>query len=275
MKTLILILCAAVLTACGAASNATPTLPAPTDLLQKAADDIQTVKAVRFKLQLTGAPAYVDFNNTIAFVSADGAYVEPDKVQAKVVARLLGVPGEVEVVAIGDAQYMKNAILTAGRWLEQQFSPGFNAEKFIKSDQGIESAIRAFFDVKMVGRTSLFGVDVYHITGKAKAADIDSLTVGLIRGADVVADIYVNVSTGRVEQVRMVQPDTKTETLEATTWTLEIFDYNATGIEIAKPEVVMTQATAAFDPLRTVVPSAPGGATPDAATATAEATPAR
>jgi hypothetical protein len=241
--------------ACGSAPQATPTLPAPTDLLRKAADDIQSVTSLRFKLQLTGAPAYVDFNNTIAFVSADGAYVEPDRVQAKVVARLLGVPGEVDVVAIGDAQYMRNAILTAGRWLEQQFSPGFNAETLIKSEAGIESAIRAFFEVQMVGRTSLFGVEVYHITGKARAADIDALTVGLIRGADVVADIYLNVTTGRVEQVRMVQPETKTETLEATTWTLEIFDYNATNITIDKPEVVTIAATAAFEPLRTIMPA--------------------
>ena len=66
--------------------------------------------------------------------------VAPDRLTE--LAVLLGVPGEVEIVAIGDTQYMKNAILTAGNWLEQQFSPGFNAETLIRSDNGIESAIR-------------------------------------------------------------------------------------------------------------------------------------
>ncbi|MBX3081120.1 MAG: LppX_LprAFG lipoprotein [Anaerolineae bacterium] len=248
------LLLALLMTACGGGS--TPeALPDPTSLLQKAADDIKNIKTLRFKLQVTGAPAFVDYQNTIAIVSADGAYVEPDRIQAKVVARLLGVPGEVEIVAIGDVQYMKNAILTAGNWLEQQFSPGFNAETLIRSENGIESAIRKFYNLKMIGRESLYSVDVYHLTGEAKAADISALTVDLIRDADVVADIYVNVSTGRVEQVKMVQPTTKTDTQDPTTWVLEIFDYNATDINIEKPAVANVVATPAFEPLRTLVPS--------------------
>jgi lipoprotein LprG len=255
LKHLALILIAALLlTACGGGSNTPEALPDPTALLQKAADDIQNIRALRFKLQVTGAPAFVDFQNTIAIVSADGAYAEPDRIQAKVVARLIGVPGEVEIVAIGDTQYMKNAILTAGNWLEQQFSPGFNAETLIRSENGIESAIRKFYNLKMIGREQLFSVDVYHLTGEAKAADISALTVDLIRDADVVADIYINVETGRVEQVKMVQPATKTDTQDATTWTLEIFDYNATDIVIEKPTVANVVATPAFEPLNTIVP---------------------
>src|SRR5204863_9525268 len=154
--------------------------------------------------QLTGAPSYVDPpltpggpGNTIAFVSADGAYVAPDRVQAKVVARIFGLAGEVEVIAIGDDQWMRNKILTADKWVKQTFSPGFNAQKLVSSDQGIEAALKALKDVQMVGRETVDGVPMYHIKGSASGVDIGALTVGLIRGNQVQADIYIVVDTGR------------------------------------------------------------------------------
>lgn len=224
-----------VLAACGGAPTDQP-LPDAAQTLQTAAEQIQTATTLRFKLQLTGAPAYVDYNNTIAFLTANGAYVEPDRVQAKVTAKLIGIPGEVDIVAIGDEQYMKSAVLTANRWLVQQFSPGFNAQKLIKSDTGIEAAIRSIRNVKMVGREKLFGTDVYHLTGEATATDIASLTVDLIRGTGtVVVDAYINTGTGRVDQVILTQPETKTDELDATKWTLELFDYNARDVTIDKP----------------------------------------
>ncbi len=226
--------------------SATPTpAPDPNALLIKAASDFKALKAVRFKLQLAGAPAYVDDHNTIAFVSAVGSYTEPDRVQAKVVARLLGVPGEVEIVAIGDSQWYRNAVLTGNRWLNQVFSPGFNAAKLIRSDQGIENALKTLKGVELIGAEDLFGVQTWHIRGRATAADIAALTVGLIRGKDVVADLFINIQTGRVERVVLVQPETKTDQEPLpTTWTVEIYDYNAPDVKIDAPPAATAQATA-------------------------------
>jgi hypothetical protein len=233
-----------------AGTAATPTevpLPDPQTLLNKAAAEVRNARSVRIKLQLTGAPSYVDPpqtpggpGNTIAFVSADGAYQAPDRVQAKVVAKILGLAGEVDVIAIGDDQWMRNKILTADRWIRQIFSPGFNAARLVSSDQGIEAALKALKEVKMVGKENVDGVQMYHITGKASGVDIAALTVGLIRGSDVLADIYIVVDTGRVDRVTLVQPDTVTEKEpKPTTWQLEIFDYNA-DVQIVSPEAAAT-----------------------------------
>jgi hypothetical protein len=234
---------------------ATPTsepLPDPQALLNKAALEVRNTKSVKIKLQLSGAPSYVDPpltpggpGNTIAFVSADGAFVAPDRVKAKIVARIFGLAGEVEVIAIGDDQWMRNKILTADLWVKRIFSPGFNAAKLVSSDQGIEAALKALKDIKLVGKENVDGTPMYHITGKANGVDIAALTVGLIRGSDVVADIFIVVDTGRVDRVTLVQPDTITDKEpKPTTWALEIFDYNSNE-EIISPDAMATGAATA------------------------------
>jgi hypothetical protein len=259
------------ITSCTNPAKPTEVPPDPTALLNKAAQEVRNSKSVRIKLQLSGAPSFVDPplkpgdpGNNIAFVSADGSYVAPDRVQAKVVAKIFGIAGEVEVIAIGDDQWMRNKILTADRWVAQIFSPGFNAAKLISSSEGIEAALKALKNIKLVGVESIDGVPMYHITGSAAGMDIAALTVGLIRGSDVVADIYIVVDTGRVDRVKLVQPDTVTEKEpKPTTWELEIFDYNAADIKIDAPNIpaAATQQADQATSAATAPPSATAEAT--------------
>jgi hypothetical protein len=231
---LILVLVAA----CGGSAATETPLPDPRAMLDAAAKAIQQVKTVRFKLQLTGAPAFIDTNQIISFVSADGSYIAPDRVGAKVSAAVMGVPGQIDIVAVGDDQYYKHIVLTGNRWLKKQFSPGFNADKLIRSDQGIRRAIEALKGIKMVGREDLFGTPVYHISGQSSIADISAVTVGLIRGtADAQVDVYLDVNGTNVERMVLVQPETvSAEHPDPTTWTMELFNYNDPSITIDIPQ---------------------------------------
>lgn len=226
-----------VLAGCGAPSAITPTPPNARALIDKAAAEVQNVSALRFKLQLTGAPAFIDNANLISFVAADGSYIAPDKVNGKVSAAVAGVPGQIDIVAVGNDQFMKHILLTGNRWLKQQFSPGFNADTLIRGEQGIKFALDRMQNVEVVGTKDLFGTQMWHITGTAPVADISAVTVGLIRGTGTAkADIYINVQTGRVEQIVLVQPETITpQTPDPTTWTLELFDYGDSRIVIDVP----------------------------------------
>jgi hypothetical protein len=226
--------------ACGSgAPEATPTPVDPRALLERAAREIQAVDSLRFKLQLTGAPAFIDTANIISFVAADGSYAAPDRVQARVSAAVLGVPGQIDVVAAGDDQYYRHILLTGNRWIAEPFSPGFNADRLIRADDGIRRALESLRDVVLVGREDLFGTPVYHISGQASVIDISAVTVGLIRGTgDALASIYIHAETGRVERMVLIQPETASEQHpEPTTWTMELFDYNDPGIVIEVPAV--------------------------------------
>lgn len=230
-------------TACGGGASAP--LPDARETLTKAAREIRTSKALKIKLQLTGAPSFVNPpDNTISFISADGAYASPDRIGARIVAKILGVAGEVDVIAIGDIQWFSNKILTGGKFIKQVFSPGFNAAKLISSDSGIESALQAIRELKMVGAETLDGVKVYHLSGVADGKDMEALTIGLIRGKVVNADIYINQNNSHVERVTLLQPDTVTDKEpKPTIWNLEVFDYNDPAIVVnAPPEPSATSA---------------------------------
>src|SRR5260221_3509055 len=245
------VLLMAALAACSAAPAQ---LPDAETLLTKAGNEVEQASSIRIKLQLTGAPSFVDPpttpggpGNQISFVSADGVYVAPDRISATVVAKILGVPGQVQVVAIGNDQWMKAGLLTAGKWVKEIFSPGFNAGDLVSSGGGIQAALHALKEVKLVGHESVDGVDMYHITATAAGTDVAALTVGLIRGNVVNLDIYIPVATGRVDRVIMLQPDTVTDKEpQPTTWTLELFNYNAPAqVPIPGASSATTEATAA------------------------------
>jgi hypothetical protein len=251
-----IILVCLMLAACSGAPAATPTPPPdPRALLSAAAAGIQAVSALRFKLQLTGAPAFIDDANLISFNSADGVYVAPDKVSARVSAAVGGVAGQIDIVAVGNEQYMKHILLTANRWLNMQFSPGFNADQLIRGELGIKYALNALTDLTYNGVVDLFGTRVHHISGKASVADISAVTVNLIRGTGIAnAEIYINAANGRVERIVLVQPETaNAQQPEPTTWTMELFDYDDRSISVEVPQA---------ERLPTVTPSVLGA--PDA-----------
>jgi hypothetical protein len=228
--------------ACTGTATEAP-LPDAQSLLKKSAAEVKSAKSIKIKLELSGAPSFVDPDNRVSFVSANGAYVAPDRVSATVTAKILSIPGQVDVIAIGDDQWMRNQLLTAGRWAKAVFSPGFNAAKLVNSDEGIEKALNSLKEVKVIGREDVFGTKMYHLTATADGADISALTVGLIRGKVVNVDIYIAIDTGRVDHVIMVQPDTVTEKEpKPTTWTLELFDYDGNA-KIEAPVIPTEQAT--------------------------------
>jgi len=243
-----------------AACNPTPATPAPLpdarDVLSKAAAQVRTSKSLRIKLQLSGAPVYVDTLRAVSFISADGAYLAPDRVRATVVAKILGVAGEVEIVTVGNDQWFKNSILTGGKFTKAVFAPGFNAQTLVTSDTGIEAGLESIRDLKMVGAEKLFNADVYHLYGVASGKDIEALTVGLIRGTLVNCDIYIDQKDSRVVRVVLLQPDTVTEKEpKPTTWLLELYDYDV-SIQIEPPVVAAATAngTANAAPPATIAP---------------------
>ncbi|MBN2469216.1 MAG: LppX_LprAFG lipoprotein [Anaerolineae bacterium] len=205
--------------------------PPPTDplaLIETAAEHIQAAETFAVSIERGGAPVYIDGNGVINFLRATGYYVAPDSVQARVRVLVSGIAGDIDVIAIGDDQFYRHAILTGGAWLNAEFSPGFNAEALVRSESGLARAMRAIKALTLEGTTSLDGIRMWHLTGTAVGSEVAALTIGLIPAQeDVEVSLYIRADTGQAERMVLVQPDTVSDTEpEPSTWTVEIYDYN-------------------------------------------------
>ena len=258
--------------------GATPTTPSPTPficpppadsmadphaLLNCAIQLIQQAKDIKIKLQVSGAPAMGTSGSgmgsiPLQFLSANGEYVAPDSVHATVKAKLAGLAGQVEVIAIGDDQWYRNAILTGNKYIKATFSAGFKPANLVSSDQGIQSALGSVTSLTMVGKENIFGQDVYHLTGIADGAKVTSLTVGLITSkASVNVDIYVDVNTLQADEVVIVQPETVSATQpDPTKWDLELFDYNV-DVQVTPPPDAIIPPTATVTPVTPTTTATP------------------
>ncbi len=205
--------------------------PPPADalaLVEAAADHIQAAESFAVSIERSGAPAYIDGNGVINFLRATGSYVAPDRVQARVRVQVSGLAGDIDVIAIGEEQYYRHAILTGGAWLNAEFSPGFNAETLVRSESGLARAMRAIKSLTLVGPATLDGVRMWHLTGTAVGSEVAALTIGLIPAEDdVEVSLYIRADTGQAERMILVQPDTVSDSEpEPSTWTVEVYDYN-------------------------------------------------
>lgn len=256
------------LVACQSGGTSTPAAD-PHALLDNAGQTIQQTKSVKIKLQATGAPAFV---NTIGaglvqFLSADGEYLAPNSISATVKAKLLGVAGQLDIVAIGDTQWYRNAILTGGKFVNSTFAPGFNAQQLVSSDQGIRSALRSISDLALVGQENLFGANVYHLKGNAPGAKVTSLTVGLIQSTSTVnVDVYIDTASLRAVDVVLTQPETVSATEpNPTKWDLELYDYDQPVTITPPPNAVSAPSKLAPVPAtQSVTVPATLSATPEA-----------
>lgn len=218
----------AILLLCAACAPAAEPPPDPLALVTEAGRHIQEANSFAVTIARSGAPVFIDSAGTIEFLRASGHYVAPDRVQARVRVLVAGIAGDIDVITIGDEQFYRHTVLTGGRWINAEFSPGFNAEALVRSDSGLVRAMAAIKDLRMAGMENLNGVNTWHLAGTAVGSEVAALTIGLIPArADVQVDLYIRAADHRPERLVIVQPDTaNAEEPEPSTWTVEIFDYN-------------------------------------------------
>lgn len=232
-----LLLGALLLTACQTTTPEPP--PDPLALVTEASTNIRTMKTFRMLVEQSGAPFYVltDLGN-VQFRRAEAQYVAPRDMQAHVRLLAMGLPADVDVFSRGDNQWYRNSILTANRWFNAPFSPGFNPENLIASETGFQSALQAMENLQYIGVETLEdGSSVYHLKAKANGPDVSALMAGLVEmTGNVDVDVYISRDKKLPTRFVIVDPATVTkEQPKPTTWTMDIYDFNAPA-QIEDPE---------------------------------------
>ncbi len=228
---LVCVLLAALTTAACGGAPATETPPDPAALVAQAAAGIRASQSFRMAVERTGAPYDVDTGlGRVTFRRATAQYAAPDTLQATVSLIAAGLTADVDIFARGEDQWFRNTILTGGAWLNTPFAVGFNPQVLIAEQAGFQAALDSVHELAYMGAETLEdGTPVYRISGVADGRDISALLAGLIEASGpTLVDVFIHRDTGLPARFVIVQSDTATEQSPTpTTWTVDIYDYDA------------------------------------------------
>jgi len=231
--------------------NSAPATEAPLDpraLLDQSVMNLRAAQTFRLIIERNGANYFFQTDlGEVGFDRAEGQYVSPDTIGAKVKIVLGNLPVEADVYAKGANQSVRG-IWTSMRWQQQVFAPGFDPSRLVSQEgNGLETAMQALVEPGLVGEETLEdGAAVYHISATAKGEEVSAMVVNLIQMTGTVnVDVYLSKDSGLPLRFFLEQTDTAAEGGEPTTWTIDLYDFDAPA-EIVQPGAT-AEATAEPD----------------------------
>ncbi len=236
-----------------AATNEPP--PDPAQLLSRATENILAVNTLKIIVDRTGADYVLSTDiGSAVFNRMEAQYVAPNLMQAKAKVTLHQLPVEIEIYARDDDQWWR---IVGTNWAKQTFLPGFNPRALLtEQDRGLRAAFASLENVKYVGDEQLDdGTPVYHLSATADGDKISWMMLYLVQisGATTI-DVYIDKDKKLPQKLVVVQPDTATDKIKATTWDMEFYDFNAaprlsapTGSEATPESTAESTAEAAVE----------------------------
>ncbi len=237
----------------GIAAGCTGNNPAPPPtgtpdalaLVTQAAANIRGAQSFRLTIVQTG-PAYQlnTVQGAATFRQAEGQYVAPGLLQARVRVVVLGIPLDIDIFARRAQQWVR-AVFTGNQWSDAfVFAEGFDPAALLADDTGFNAALNALIDLNYVGIETLeTGASVHHLSGMATGTGMNALMVGLIQATgEVPVEVYIDTTT--LQPVRFV---------------LRLFEANPGSASIGMNPLDPAAAIAASggDPLAAVAESTP------------------
>lgn len=172
--------------------------PDPAKVASDGAMAFESINTFHFKLDVTeGESAPL---GDITLISADGDSVRPDKVAAKLKAKLTGAPLALNINGI---------IIGADAWITPN---PFNATVFEKLEdtaglenfspaKGVSDVLRGLRNPTFVETIDLAGTNVHHISGVADAASLNALTGGAATAGELKLDLWIGVDDKLLRQL--------------------------------------------------------------------------
>ena len=208
------------LAACGGEDLGGEKLPTNAVGLQTAsAEAMGSVTSVQFGLVRTGAPVFIDQIESIALDALDGRFQAPGSAEAILEVTVNGsLRTKLGAVAIDEEVWVSDPV--TGRF--ETLPPGFDLDPslFFDPKNGWQPLIGGLTDVQFIEEVDRDGT-TYHLTATAVAANMESITAGLVRGQDVPLDLWLHPVTA---EVRAIEFSTEFDGA-VSDWVLELTEY--------------------------------------------------
>ncbi|MGI9644388.1 MAG: LppX_LprAFG lipoprotein [Ilumatobacteraceae bacterium] len=224
---------AMLLAACGGGDGEAepigPTIPPdPEVIVAASAAAMGEVESVRFEVERTGAPVYIDSFESIALNTIVGEFSVPHSARALLEVEVDGsLTTELGAVAIDDDIWLSNPVTGEFEPLPAGFD--LDPSRFFDPQDGWRPLLADLEDVELVGIEDRDGTR-YHVRGTASAEQVEVITAGLVRDQAVVADFWIQPVTGLVHAAEF----TTTFRGGSIDWSLELSEFGE-PFEITPP----------------------------------------
>jgi len=218
------------LSACSGEDLGGEKLPIEAASLQTAsAEAMGAVMSVRFELERTGAPVFIDQVESISLDAIDGRFQRPGSADAILQVTVNGsLRTKLGAVAIGEEVWLSNPVTGTFETLPLGFD--LDPSLFFDPEDGWRPLLVGLTGITFVEEIDRDGT-TYHLRGTAPADTMQAITAGLVRGQDVELDLWLHPVTAAV---RFIEFSTAFGG-DTSDWALELREYGE-QFEILPPE---------------------------------------
>ncbi|NNE96288.1 MAG: LppX_LprAFG lipoprotein [Acidimicrobiales bacterium] len=182
-------------------SEPDPALELDPAVLQAASSEAMgAVTSVRFTLEQSGDPVFIDAADAISLNSLEGRFTAPSSADAVLAVEVSGLLNtKIGAVAIGEEIWLSNPI--TGEF--ETLPPGFDIDpsSFFDPKGAWQPLLRDLTSVELVGEADIEGVASYQLRGTATPERMEAVTAGLVRGEEVRLDIWIDQVTALVQRM--------------------------------------------------------------------------
>jgi hypothetical protein len=227
----LLIAVALLASACGNGAEPATTLPPDANVvLEAAASAMGSVDYVRFKIERSGAPVYIDPLDTLNFSNAEGQFAAPSSANAVVTLQVGNLNAQIGAIAISGKTWLTNPI--TGKWEDAPEGYDFDPTTLFDPELGWRPLLaQGLSDVVWIGEESHNDQPRYHIRATADEDRVAVILAGLINKQPVDLDMWIDPATGYVREAEL------STVFEGQTsdWSIEFSEFGQ-PVEITPPD---------------------------------------
>jgi hypothetical protein len=215
---------------CGSSTPTTTLPPDPETVLTAAAEAMGSVESVRFKIERSGAPVYIDPLDTLNFSTAEGQFSAPSSANAVVTLAVGNINAQIGAIAIEGKTWLTNPI--TGEWEDAPEGYDFDPATLFDPELGWRPLLATgLTDVEWIGEEEHGGGQRYHIRASADEDRVAVILAGLISKQSVDLNMWIDPETGFVTAAEL----STVHEGQTSDWLIEFSEFGE-PVEISPPD---------------------------------------
>ena len=190
-----------------------------------------SIDFVRFKIERSGAPVYIDPLDTLNFSTAEGQFAAPSSANAVVTLAVGNINAQIGAIAIDGTTWLTNPI--TGEWENAPEGYEFDPATLFDPELGWRPLLSSgLSEVEWIGEVTKNNEPRYHIRAQAEEDRVAVILAGLIRKQPVELDMWIEPATGYVREAEL----STVHEGQTSDWYIEFTEFGE-PVEIAPPDI--------------------------------------